>query len=31
MNKKGGAMTKQEKLLEEVFESALQNDMKYVG
>jgi hypothetical protein len=31
MNKKGEVMTKQEKLLEDVFESALQNDMNYVG
>jgi hypothetical protein len=31
MNKKGGVMTKREKLLEDVFESALQNDMNYVG
>jgi len=30
-DKKGGVMTKREKLLEDVFESALQNDMNYVG
>jgi hypothetical protein len=31
IRRKGGAMKEKEKLLEEIFESALQNDMNYVG